>query len=317
MEEIWEVIKSTKTQSGITINYVISNQAHVKLEAYFNEEKLVSYNLELGKGLYIKKYKEGYNIHIAKCGGDIYRHVYFMQYTGHQYIKGWQIHHIDYNHCNNSIDNLLYCSPKEHGKLHEWQGYLTSDKSISKGFNYYGEQFNTNIMLYNKALDYYRWLDTNKELFSLNNAVNYINTIRVEIEQIAEPIIKQYKIDKAKQREQQRIEKKKKKQEQERIDKLNSGNYIEVDGKLKRVMSDWQKQQMTEGRRRNCYNNPEWRKHVSDRNKQYAIDHPERYISKPSSIKGKIGISKGNIKTYIFESELNNYIELGYKRGFK
>jgi len=289
MEEIWEVIKSVKTQSGITINYVISNQAHVKLEAYFNDEKLASYNLELGKGLYYKydKDKNIYNILIARCGGDIYRHVYFMQYTGHQYIKGWQIHHIDYNHCNNSIDNLYYCSPKEHGKLHEWQGYLESDNSINNAIELYGQQFNTNLMLYNKALDYYKWLDTNKDIFNLNNAVSYIYTIRAEIEQIAEPIIKQYRIDKAKQRELEKEQQKIKKSEQERINKLNSGNYIEVDGKLVRVMSDYQKQRMAEGRRCNCYNNQEWKdkcrkgllKHIEANNGHYKA-----YLEKSKKI---------------------------------
>ena len=316
MKEIWEVFKSIKTQSGITINYVISNQAHIKLEAYFNDEKLASYNLELGKGLYCDyNHKNGHTIRIAKCGGDIYRHVYFMQYTGHQYIKGWQIHHIDYNHCNNSIDNLMYCSVEEHGRYHAFQYKLGNEKLGYK--QDWSDIELTQLNSYNKALDYYKWLDTNKDLFNINIAINYMNNIRAEIEEIAAPIIKQYKLDKAKQRKLEKEQKKIKKLEQERIDKLNSGNYIEVDGKLKRVMSDWQKQQMAEGRRRNCYNNPEWRKHVSDRNKQYAIDHPERYTSKPSAHKGKIGISKGNIRTYIFESELNNYIELGYKRGFK
>lgn len=277
MEEIWEVIKSTKTQSGITINYVISNQARVKLEAYFNDNKIASYNLELGKGLYYKydKDKNIYNILISGCGGYIYRHVYFMKYTGHQYIKGYQIHHIDYNHCNNSIDNLYYCSPKEHGKFHAFEWKLGNEK---QGYNQDWSALElTQLNNYNKALDYYRWLDINKEQFNINNAVSYIHNIRAEIETIAAPIIKRYKLDKTKQREYEKEQKKIKKLEQERIDKLNSGNYIEVDGKLIRVMSEYQKQRMAEGRRRNCYNNQEWRdkcrkgllKHIEANNGHY------------------------------------------------
>ena len=33
--------------------------------------------------------------------------------------------------------------------------------------------------------------------------------------------------------------------------------------------------------------------------------------------KGKIGISKDNIRTYIFEEQLDDYIKLGFKKGFK
>ncbi len=300
MEEIWEVIKSIGKK--IKYNTEISNKGNVRIISYYNDKEIKTYYLSLGKGLFVKQHGNYYNILIANCSGDIYRYVYFMQYTGHQYIKGWQIHHIDYNHCNNSIDNLYYCPPTEHGKLHEWQGYLESEESINRGIEIYGEQFVYNLDNYNKASTLYKWLDNNKDIFTAANAKQYIKQLHIDTENYIKQYIEQQKI---------------KKLEQERIDKLNSGNYIEVDGKLKRVMSDWQKQQMAEGRRRNCYNNPEWRKHVSDRNKQYAIDHPERYTSKPSVHKGKIGISKGNVRTYVFESELNNYIELGYKRGFK
>lgn len=261
MEEIWETIKSTKSQSGITINTEISNKANVRINANYNDIHIATYNLSLGKGLYCDY--NNHNILIAKCSGNIYRYVYFMKYTKHQYIKGWQIHHIDYNHCNNTMDNLYYCSPKEHGKFHKFefklgnenQGYLQTwtDTELNQLHNY------------NKALEYYKWLDDNKEYFDINNAHIYIHKIRNEIEQLALPIIKQYKIDKQKEIEKNRLDK----QQQIYIDKLNSGKYIEVDGKLKRVMSEYQKQRMAEGRRSKCYNNTEWRRKVSEGNRQY------------------------------------------------
>lgn len=260
MEEIWEVIKSTGKR--IKYNTEISNKGNVRIKAYYKGEEIKTYYLSLGHGLYIVPSYNYYNILIGNCSGDIYRYVYFMQYTGHQYIKGYQIHHIDYNHCNNSIDNLYYCSAKEHGLLHRWQGYLESDYSINKGIEIYGEQFVYNLDNYNKATTLYKWLDSNKDIFTVANAKQYIKQLHIDTENY----IKQ-------QIEQQRLDKK----EQEKIKKLNSGNYIEVDGQLIHVMSDYQKQRMAEGRRRNCYNNQEWKdkcrkgllKHIEANNGHY------------------------------------------------
>ena len=301
MDEIWEVIKSIGKK--IKYNTEISNKGNVRIKAYYKGEEIKTYYLSLGQGLYIVPSYNYYNILIGNCSGDIYRYVYFMQYTGHQYIKGYQIHHIDYNHCNNSIDNLYYCSAKEHGLLHRWQGYLESEYSINKGIEIYGEQFINNLDNYNKATTLYKWLDSNKDIFTVANAKKYIKQLHIDTENYIKQQIEQQKIEKQKKRE------------QDRIDKLNSGKYIEKDGKLVRVMSEYQKERMAEGRRRNCYNNPEWRKRVSERVKKFNNEHPELY-SHRSPHKDKIGISKGAIRTYIDESELNHYIELGYHRGF-
>lgn len=43
----------------------------------------------------------------------------------------------------------------------------------------------------------------------------------------------------------------------------------------------------------------------------------EKRLGVQSPHKGKIGISKGDIKTYISEDQLNYYIKLGFKKGFK
>lgn len=43
----------------------------------------------------------------------------------------------------------------------------------------------------------------------------------------------------------------------------------------------------------------------------------DKHLGVPSPHKGKIGVSKGNIKTYIFENQLDDYIKQGFKKGFK
>lgn len=306
MEQIWEVIKTIKTKSGIKINTEICNTGEVRLKAYFKEKEIAKYDLSLGKGLYIKFINYVPSVYIVQCGGDIYRHVYFMQYTGHQYERFWQIHHLDYNHCNNSIDNLVYCTAKEHGLYHAFQYKLGNEVQG------YEQDWSDNELKqledYNKAKEYYKWLESNKDKFNIEVSTEYYWKIRKEIEQTYKSLI-----------EQQKIEEQNKK-EQDRIDKLNSGKYIEKDGKLVyvRTMSEHQKERMAEGRRRNCYNNPEWRKRVSERVKKFNNEHPEcTRKGQPCKYKGSIGISKDGERMYIFEDELQHYIDLGWHKGFK
>lgn len=273
MEEIWEVIKSFKTQTGIRIDTEISNKANVRIKAYVDKKEIACYYLSLGKGLYVK-YTDNYPvILICGCSGDIYRHVYFMKYTGHQYIKGYQIHHIDYNHCNNIMDNLYYCSPKEHGLLHKWQGYLENEQTKIKGREIFGELFDINVELFNRANTLYKWLEYNKEVFSIDKSKEYIHNIRQEIEKIAVPYIEQYKKQKQFEKEHQK---------QKKIqDKINSGDYyLDNNGKLRKVrrMPKWtaeRREKTMKTRYETMYNNPIWRQHNSEGLKQYYIDHPE------------------------------------------
>lgn len=258
MEEIWEVIKTVKYKA--IINTEVSNKGNVRITAYYDNTLLAKYNLELGKGLYVT-YGDYPNIRIANCSGDIYRYVYFMKHYNNEYIKGYQIHHIDYNHCNNSIDNLLYCSAIEHGKYHS---FIYQYQNI---LNYSNAKPLTDIQLqqldqYYKVLDYYKYLIDNKDNFSIDKAKQYLKQIRLDI------------INKVKQYKEQQKQNKK---EQERIDRLNSGNYIEVDGRLVRIMSDYQKQRMAEGRRRNCYNNQEWRDKCRNGLLKHIAEHGGHY----------------------------------------
>lgn len=323
MEQIWEVIKSVKTQSDIKINTEICNTGEVRLKAYFKEKEIAKYDLSLGKGLYINYIHDVPSVFIVQCGGDIYRHVYFMQYTGHQYKKCWQIHHLDYNHCNNSIDNLVYCTAKDHGLYHAFQFKLANE---AQGY----EQDWSDIELkqledYNKAKEYYKWLKDNKDKFNIKVSTEYYRQIRKEIEQIAKPLIEQDRIERAKQREQQREQQKIKKQnkkEQDRIDKLNSGNYIEKDGKIICIhFPQWTEERRLKTmktRYEKVYNNPEWRNKCRTGLLKTLREHPElTRKGQPCKYKGSIGISKDGVRMYIFEDELQHYIDLGWHKGFK
>ena len=278
MEEIWEVIKSVKTQTGIRIDTEISNKANVRIKAYVDKKEIACYYLSLGKGLYVK-YTDNYPvILICGCSGDIYRHVYFMKYTGHQYIKGYQIHHIDYNHCNNSIDNLIYCSPKEHGKYHKFQYKLGNE---AQGYKQeWTDLDKQQLEDSNKANEYYKWLENNREVFSIDKSKEYIYNIRQEIEKIAVPYIEQYRKQKAIDKQ---IEKDKQKQ-QKIQDKLDTGNYyLDDNGKLRKKREKWtaeRREKTMKTRYETMYNNPIWRQHNSEGLKQYYIDNRKRVSDK-------------------------------------
>ena len=269
MEEIWEVIKSIKTQSYIKIDTEISNKANVRIKAYVGEKEIACYDLTLGKGLYVK-YTDNYPvILICRISGDIYKHVYFMKYTGHQYIKGYQIHHIDYNHCNNSIDNLIYCSAADHGKYHKFQYKLGNEiQGYKQTWTYLEKQ---QLEDYNKANEYYKWLENNKDIFSIDKSIEYIHNIRQEIEKIAVPYIERYKKEKQLEKD---------KQKQQKIqDKIDTGNYyLDDNGKLRKKRNKWSpelREKIMKTRYETMYNNPIWRQHNSEGVRQYYQDHPE------------------------------------------
>ena len=262
MQEIWEIIKSSKTQiRQIKIDIEISNKANVRLKGYYKDKEIACYDLTLGKGLYVDIKIP--NIKIYGCGKDVYRYVYFMQYTNNKYIKGYQIHHLDYNHCNNSIDNLLYCSAIEHGNYHKFQYKLAN---IKQG---YDQQFTElelkQLLEYNKAQEYYKWLEDNKEYFSINKAREYIKQIRQEIIDKVKPIIEQERIERKHLVEQKKIQNKIN-AEQERIDKINSGKYNIYNGRLvlknKPKWTAERRKKTMNTRRERCYSNPTWLNNV-------------------------------------------------------
>lgn len=64
-----------------------------------------------------KPTEKGY-IRISKNGQRKYLHtIIWEQHNGHL-PKGYQLHHIDHNPTNNSLDNLLPVTPLQHRRLH-------------------------------------------------------------------------------------------------------------------------------------------------------------------------------------------------------
>ena len=286
MDEIWEVIKSVKTQTGIQIDKEVSNKGHVRMIAYYDGEQIAKYDFELGKGLFLSKGKirndiQQYEINIIQCGGKLYEMVYFMKYTGHRHINGYQIHHLDFNHYNNDINNLVYCTAKQHGQYHKWHAYNQNNNAYQHGIDLYGDTFITNVELHNKAKEYRDYLESNYDKYSIEVSKKWYDSVRNEIENIAKPLIEKKRAElrmKREKEQKERLERIK----QERLDKINSGDYIEVDGKLILIhRPKWtaeRRAKTIKTRREQCYDNPIWRKNVSNglkemyRNKKEATN---------------------------------------------
>ena len=62
-----------------------------------------------------------------------YRNVWVSHY-GKDIPDGFHIHHIDGDHNNNSIENLLACSPEDHANLHEEMGQHACSNWIRNGY---------------------------------------------------------------------------------------------------------------------------------------------------------------------------------------
>lgn len=115
MEELWKPIKTIKSDSSYHIKgdtYYISNLGRVKLNDTL---------LSIGKGLYVDKEPgrrgSSYNLKIVGFSKYIYHYV-FELFFNEPKKKHYQLHHIDYDRMNNRVDNLIYVSPYEHGKIH-------------------------------------------------------------------------------------------------------------------------------------------------------------------------------------------------------
>jgi len=71
----------------------------------------------------INKIKKKENKKKPSFGVQRYRAIWEHIYK-YKIPIGWQIHHIDYNHKNNSIDNLCAIPANLHKKFHEYQKIL-------------------------------------------------------------------------------------------------------------------------------------------------------------------------------------------------
>ena len=63
-----------------------------------------------------RAYKEGHNGHMMGANGGLHRVVYEKAYG--KIPDGFEIHHIDLDPKNNSIDNLVVLTPLAHRRLH-------------------------------------------------------------------------------------------------------------------------------------------------------------------------------------------------------
>jgi len=112
MEE-WKTLTTFKNTGRLFIEgdqILISNKGRIRLNDTI---------LELGKGLYLDK---GGNIHIVGQSylehKSFYRWIYYNFKGEYRKGCGYNIHHIDGNHLNNDVDNLIDLSAYEHGKIH-------------------------------------------------------------------------------------------------------------------------------------------------------------------------------------------------------
>lgn len=114
MKEEWKPIKTYKSNSTYNVigdTYYVSNLGRVKLNDII---------LSIGNGLYMDKIcqrVDSYNLKIVGIQKHIYQYV-FELFSTEDRKRNYQLHHIDYDRRNNSIYNLLYVSPYEHGKIH-------------------------------------------------------------------------------------------------------------------------------------------------------------------------------------------------------
>ena len=119
MIEEWKLIKEWNGVTQKTNIHCTGDKLYV---SNTGKVRLNDIELTLDRGLYINKDKE---IHIVGASwpyGNIHRTIYKL-FTGE--LKkgcGWNIHHIDGNHYNNNLDNLVQLTAFEHGKIHAEQG---------------------------------------------------------------------------------------------------------------------------------------------------------------------------------------------------
>ena len=125
---MWKVIKTSNT-TAVKVNGKVK-QAPIKQIYYINEDGEAKYEnslgeskiLTIGDGLWVAKSGDITDdncineIKIIGIGDHIYNLVY-TNFIGSK-TRRYQIHHIDYNRNNNSVDNIICISDKEHRAIH-------------------------------------------------------------------------------------------------------------------------------------------------------------------------------------------------------
>lgn len=177
----------------------VSNKGNVRL----NDEQLT-----IGHGLCIKK---KYYTYICAFDDPLYRIVYrlFVGEIPYDGKETYNIHHVDYNKLNDSVDNLKLLTSYQHGKIH-------SD-DVNNGM-----------------IDYL--LEQNEQLKQLKRqnkqSYKYLRERRDNIKQEQKRVKRELYEQKLKQQREHKIEKKKQKQLriQQMID--NGEAYYSANGKL-------------------------------------------------------------------------------------
>lgn len=253
MEE-FKLYKKSKRPSKLEIKYFISNKGNIKLVAEYNDIFVDEEILSVGNILYIH---DG-NITGARLGEQLYRIIYKL-FNG-DIPKGYQIHHKDFNHYNNSADNLECLSAWDHLSKHSDIG------NIVQGYKQKGEEYN-------------RWLESKTKEDKINK-IQYTHEDSLKDWQIL------YKRFENKVLELKDIEKSKIKQErlnkikQERLNKINSEEYyINDNGKLVKRRSKWTEERRAKTmktRYEKVYNNEEWKDKIRVGVTEYFKDDTNR-----------------------------------------
>lgn len=220
----------------------VSNKGNVKLN-----DRL----LDIGNGLKLSKKQdavfltiEGFANYPAK---NLYRSIYYL-FTGKKSNScSVNIHHIDYDITNNSIDNLIMLSSFEHGKIHNADNIIHSE-------GYYKLQRKQDII--------------NKYINITND--NYINELTERKNKIIQEQ-KDIKLIEREQRKQKLLEQKELLKQQEIERKLLTGLYkYNKNGKLYKFKRPEQSSMM-----KSKWNNDEYKQHISNTIKQKYLDNPE------------------------------------------
>lgn len=244
MEEQWKLFKVYKSTSIYHIagdKLYISNKGRIKLTDDI---------LDFGKGLYVLKGE----ICMFKCSfgkrRNLYRVVYDMFGDGLQYGCNYNIHHKDYNHLNNNIDNLLLCTSKEHGEIHKY------------------DQTNGKIKVLKKYRNIIKDLEEQKDKHIESSKQYLIDRVNKIKKQIKQQINEQKDIDKRIQRELRQ-----KQIEEERQNKINSGEYlVDSKGKLHSIKAIEKRKNTLKHK---YDTDPEYRKKISEAIKRKYATDPE------------------------------------------
>lgn len=254
MKEIWKEI-ATKNK----LTYYVSNYGRVKCEDEI---------LSIGHGMYML----GDNpciISVKYPYRNLWRTVYAL-FGDIKLTPQLQIHHIDYNHLNNHINNLIPLTCREHGNIHN------------------NDSRNGMLAVLNQYHDIYEEHNKHKEEY------------RKEWHKIKQNILKRKQ--QQKQQEKEKLNKiKRQKYKQKLYNIIVSGDFTMRHNKNGNII---------------VYKRPEYydnmpKEHLNKRSTSLKKYYETNYAPN----KKKICVNKDNHNKYIYEDELQTYINDGWKQG--